>query len=110
MIKQLDMFSEIGEAVDTRKEFILFKKFAILRKLGWQDFIAKELCRVGDYQFNINSLIPECMEQNDLIALGYTIIIPDRELYRDTYPELKLVYKASVISEKYPSIYVEINL
>lgn len=98
MIKQLDMFAEVGERIDTRQEFLIFKKFAILRKLGWQDFVAKELVRIGDYDFNINSIVPECMEKNDLIALGYTIIIPDETLYRDRFePKLKFKYSSTKV-------------
>lgn len=94
-MKQLDLFAECGETIDTRKEFIMFKKFAIVRKLGWQDFVAKELVRLGDYNFDINKLIPEFMEELDLVSLGYTVIVPDEKLYRDRI-EPKLKFKFSI--------------
>jgi hypothetical protein len=83
-MKQEELFQDID--LDKRQEFIIFQRFAVKRLLGWQDFIASQLVKQGNYTFNITGLIPEFMLESDLTRLGYTVITPSKENYRDTLP------------------------
>ncbi len=95
--------SELFETIDNRQEFIIYRKYAIKRRLGWQDFIASDLIRLGDYEFRLNSLVFELMDEDDLLKLGYTIITPSREMYKDKLP-VHIVVKTKV---EFPRIYIE---